>query len=549
MSHSFAAAGKGGAGFPVWKEQHYLLVDDFQGMRQLLRESLRNLGARYVDQAGTGGEAITLLQQSRYDVVLCDYNLGEGKNGQQVLEEARVRELIQPTTVWIVVSAEKSVESVMGTAEHQPDAYLIKPITEEVLLSRLNRVWAKKQIFRGIDAAYNEKNYLYAAKLCDAQIESNKAHALDLLRMKASLLLRSGELEQAREIYERILAAREFTWATAGIAKIHMLKSEYDDAKRLYKRILDDNRYFLEAYDQLAYAYQQTGQYDEAVIQLERAAKLSPNSVMRQRNLGEVAMRLGRTALAEKAFRKSVQVGQHSVIKTPDSHLGLARICGMKNEPKEALELLTSVQREYNNPTVRLRSKITEGMVYHESGDYKKARKAGDELGDMLAVTSARPAPAICLDMARLMFAVGVKEPPVELLTEVSKNNHDNEALLAEVQGVFEGANMAEAGAKIIADSRKESADMMNRGVLLWKTGKMAEAVEWMRNLRIQLPSNLRVLFNCAQIMISSMQKHGYDADMAKEAKDVLMTVEQISPGHQRFAQLMEMLSAVSENR
>jgi tetratricopeptide (TPR) repeat protein len=515
-------------------------------MRQLLRESLRNLGARFVDQAGTGGEAITLLQQSRYDVVLCDYNLGEGKNGQQVLEEARVRELIRPTTVWIVVSAEKSVESVMGTAEHQPDAYLIKPITEEVLLSRLNRVWTKKQIFRAIDSAYNDKDYLHAAKLCEQQIAVHKAHALDLLRMQASLLLRSGEPEQARSIYQRVLASRDFNWATAGLAKIHMMKNEYEAAKSLYRAIIEENRYFIEAYDQLAVAYQHLGQYEESVQILERAAKLSPNSVMRQRNLGEIALKLGKTALAEKAFRKSVAVGHFSVVRTPDSHLGLARICGMKNEPKEALELLTSVQREYNNPTIRLRTKITEGMVYHESGDYKRARKAGDELGDMLAATNARPAPPICLDMARLMFAVGVKEPPVELLTEMARNNHDNEVLLAEVQEIFEGARMGDEGAKIIADSRKESSDAMNRGVLLWKTGKVAEAVEWMRNLRLKLPSNIRVLFNCAQIMISSMQKHGYDADMAAEAKDVLMTVEQLAPGQQRFAQLMEMLLALS---
>ncbi len=530
---------------PVWKDQHYLLVDDFQGMRQLLRESLRNLGARYVDQAGTGGEAMTLLQQSRYDVVLCDYNLGEGKNGQQVLEEARVRELIRPTTVWIVVSAEKSVESVMGNAEHQPDAYLIKPITEEVLLSRLNRVWLKKQIFRAIDQAYKDKDYLHAAKLCGQQISVHKAHALDLLRMQATLLMRSGELEPAREIYQRVLAARDFDWATAGLAKIHMLKNEYEVAKGMFRKIIEGNRYFIDGYDQLAAIYQHQGQMEEVVKILERAAKLSPNSVMRQLNLGESAMKIGKTDVAEKAFRKSVALGYFSVVRTPDAHLGLARICGMKNEPKEALELLTSVQREYNSPSIRLRTKITEGMVYHESGDYKRARKAGDELGDMLAATSARPAPAICMDMARLMFAVGVKEPPVELLTEIAKNNHDNEVLLSEVQEIFEGARMGEEGAKIIHDSRKESSDAMNRGVLLWKTGKMAEAVEWMRNLRLKLPSNMRVLFNCAQIMISSMQKHGYDADMAAEAKDVLMTVEQLAPGQQRFAQLMEMLLAL----
>jgi CheY-like chemotaxis protein/lipopolysaccharide biosynthesis regulator YciM len=535
-----------GNNFPVWKDQHYLLIDDFQGMRQLLRESLRNLGARYVDQAATGGEAIMMLQQTKYDVVLCDYNLGEGKNGQQVLEEARVRELIRPTTVWIVVSAEKSVESVIGTAEHQPDAYLIKPITEEVLLSRLNRVWNKKQVFRAIDQAYHEKDYLKAAKLCDIQIETNKVHALDLLRMKATLLLKSGEPAQARAVYERILAARDFNWATAGLAKIRLQQGEYEAAKQMFKDVLAENRHYIDAYDQLALAHIHLGQLEEAAQVLERAAKLSPNSVMRQKSLGEIALKLGKTHIAEKAFRKCMAIGEYSVMKTPDAFLGLARVCGIKNEPKEALELLTAVQREFQGSEIKLRSKITEGMVYHESGDYKKARKSGDELGEMLASTNARPTPAICLEMARLMFAVGVKEPPVALLTEMTKNNHDNELLLAEMQAIFDTARMGEEGAGIIAASRREVVELMNRGVLLWKTGKLAEAVDWMRAARLKFPTNLRVLFNCAQIMISSIQKFGYDSDLSNEAKEVLLEVDRLVPGQQRFAQLMEMLVALT---
>jgi CheY-like chemotaxis protein len=181
-----------------WAGKNYLVVDDFIGIRQLLRESLRNLGARNIDQASSGGEAIAMLSRIRYDVVLCDYNLGEGKNGQQVLEEARVRNLLLPSSVWMMVSAEKSVESVIGAAEHQPDAYLIKPITEGVLLTRLNRVWHKKQVFRMIDLAYAEKDYLRAARLCDARIEVDKVHRIELLRMKASLALICGEPEQAR---------------------------------------------------------------------------------------------------------------------------------------------------------------------------------------------------------------------------------------------------------------------------------------------------------------------------------------------------------------
>jgi hypothetical protein len=51
----------------------------------------------------------------------------------------------------------------------------------------------------------------------------------------------------------------------------------------------------------------------------------------------------------------------------------------------------------------------------------------------------------------------------------------------------------------------------MNKGVLLWKTGKLKEAVEWMREARKQLPHNMRILFNSAQILISHLQENGYD--------------------------------------
>lgn len=546
MSHAFTATKN--EKLPDWKDQYYLLVDDFQGMRQLLRESLRNLGARFVDQAGSGGEAITMLQQTRYDVVLCDFNLGNGKNGQQVLEEAKVRELVRPTTVWIVVSAEKSVESVMGAAEYQPDAYLIKPITEEVLLSRLNRAWHRKQVFKQIDQAYHEKDYLRAAKLCDVREDASKVHALDLMRMKALLLLKSGEYEQAKAVYERVLAARDFVWAKAGLAKIRMKSGDYHVARDMFREIISENRYFIDAYDQLAVAYQHLGQYEDAAKILESASKLSPNSVIRQRTLGELALKLGNVPLAERSFRKCLSISEFSIHRNPDAHLGLARVCGIKNDPKEALTLLQHVQKEFHTEQVRLRAKITEGLVYHESGDFVRARRSGDELGEMLAVTNERPPPPICLDMARLMFAVGVKEPPVILLSEVIRNNHDNDLMLQEVQEIFEKARMGEEGASIIAASRKEASDLMNRGVLLWKTGKLPEAVEWMRNAVKQLPTNLRVLFNCAQIMISFMQKHGYDSVMAAEAKEVLLAVDRLTPGQQRFAQLMEMLANLAES-
>jgi tetratricopeptide (TPR) repeat protein len=527
-----------------WAGKNYLIVDDFVGVRQLLRESLRSLGAKNIDQASSGGEAMGLLARIRYDVVLCDYNLGDGKNGQQVLEEARVRNLVNPSTVWLMVSAEKSVESVMGAAEHQPDAYLIKPITEGVLLTRLNRVWHKKQIFRLIDQAYAEKDYLRAARLCDAAIEAHKAHEIDLLRMRAKLMEKSGEPIKAREVYERVLEQREYQWARAGVAKIRMANGEFEQARQAFQSVIAENRYYIDAYDQLALAYQNMGKLEEACAILERAARLSPNSVPRQRNLGNVALKVGNVQMAEKAFRKCIAIGEYSIMKTPDAYLGLARVCGQKNDAKEALQLLLQVQRDFaaDHPDIALRSKITEGLVYHESGDYRRARKAGDELEALLNATQDRPDVPTCLELATLLFAVGVKDAPVELLCYVIRNNHDNPLLLDEVQQIFDKARLGDEGQDLIRASKKEATDLMNQGVLLWKTGKLKDAVEWMRQARRKVPNNQRILFNAAQILVSHMQQHGYDGDLSAEAYDVLHHVDRLLPGQQRFAQLIEQL-------
>ena len=530
-----------------WAAKTYLVVDDFIGVRQLLREALRSLGARNIDQASSGGEAMGLLNKTRYDVVLCDFNLGEGKNGQQVLEEARMRNLLLPSSVFLMVSAEKSVESVMGAAEHQPDAYLVKPITEGVLLSRLNRVWRKKQVFSLIDQAYAEKDYLRAARLCDEQIAVSKAHEIDLLRMKARLMEKSGEPAKARETYERVLAQREYQWARSGLAKIRMADGDYEQARQMFQTVIAENRYYIDAYDQLALAWQNMGKHEEALNVLERAAKLSPNSVPRQRNLGQASLKLGNVGMAEKAFRKCISIGEYSIRKTPDAYLGLARVCGLKNDPKEALQLLIAAQREFgaDHPDMELRAKITEGLVYHESGDYRRARKAGDELEALLQASTERPDVPTCLEMATLLFAVGVKEAPVDLLCYVVRNNHDNSFLQDEVQQIFEKARMGEEGEKLIRGARKEAIDLMNQGVLLWKTNKLAEAVEWMRNARAALPHNVRILFNSAQILISHMQQRGYSAELMEEAHGVLVHVDRVQPGQQRFAQLMEQLMAL----
>ncbi|CAK0759075.1 hypothetical protein CCP3SC15_2450004 [Gammaproteobacteria bacterium] len=49
------------------------------------------------------------MDNRSYDIVLCDYNLGDGRDGMQILEEAKQRHLIGLTTVFVMITAESSI--------------------------------------------------------------------------------------------------------------------------------------------------------------------------------------------------------------------------------------------------------------------------------------------------------------------------------------------------------------------------------------------------------------------------------------------------------
>lgn len=242
----------------------YLIVDDFQGMRSMLREMLKAFGAKDIDMASNGKEAIDLLDKSKYDVVLCDFNLGAGKNGQQVLEEAKYRNLVGPATAWIMISAEKTTEMVMGAAEYQPDDYLIKPINEATLQTRLDRILTRKSALSGIEKAIRAKDYSRAIALCDEKLKSSFINASDLLRTKSSLYLTMGAYEKAKQVFEQVLGEREVPWAKTGLAKVNFMMGDFETARSLLEEVVEENKTYLEGYDWLAKTLEQLGDMEGA---------------------------------------------------------------------------------------------------------------------------------------------------------------------------------------------------------------------------------------------------------------------------------------------
>lgn len=525
----------------------FLLIDDFKEMHTLLRNVLKSCGANFknIDAAVNGPEAVRMLKSKKYDVVLCDYNLGHGKNGQHILEEARHSELIGPACAWLMITAEKTNDIFMGTVECKPDDYLLKPITEAALRLRLAKVWAKKEAFVEIAVAVASHDYTGAIKLCDQRLGFDQANAVELLRLKAKLQLDSGKIDEARSTFEKAIAERNLPWAKVGLAKVMIREGDLKGAKSLLEEVIKGSGFYIEAHDALANVCQLMGKHDEAEQVLERATNISPHSIARQRMLGEVSLKLGKLDNAEQAFRKSMGLGEHSILKTPDAHIGLAKTCSAKGDPEEALRVLDTLSHKFDDEGSRFKSLIAKGRIHQQSGDPIKAREAAQELSARMKDLPQRLESAVNLEMAQLFLDMGEKETAISLLQDEVKNNPENGEILEQIKQVFVGAQMGEQGLALIESTRKSAIEQMNHGVMLASKGQIEDAVIWMRNAREAMPTNARVLLNLAHVLITQLKKSGSNAEIVSEVREALLEANRLVPGEKRFTQMMEVLKTV----
>ncbi len=530
----------------IFSSKRFLVVDDFQGMRTMFREMLKSCGAKEIDVATNGKEAIALLEVNKYDVVLCDYNLGAGKNGQQVMEEAKVRNLIGLATAWIVVSAEKTTEMVLGAMEYMPDDYIIKPFTEAIIRSRLLAAISRKELLHDVEKAIYEKDYASAITLCDEKLKSGIGHAGDLIRMKVGLLITAGRRKQAKELVEKVLAQRDVPWAKVDLAKVHYLEGELDLARDLLLQVTEENRTYMGAYDLLAKIFEEKGDLEEAQSVLVCSIDLSPNSATRQKALGDIAQKLGDLDLAEKAFRKTIALTEHSVLKVPSAYIGLAKICTEKNNPSEAMRVLGEVQKTFDCTQSTIHAKVIEGTLYRKNRDMKAAQQTAKEVvGLVKGAASALPA-SVALEAAEFIMGNGDAATAAELLKAVVLNNHENEAVLEQVRAVFKRADMEEDGEKLVTASLREVVDCNNQAVHLAQAGKLEEAIAMLRDARKMMPGNKRILLNLSYALILLMQKNGSrELAMDREVRDYLEQVRKLDPGNEQCGKYRNALDAM----
>lgn len=318
-----------------FQDKKILVVDDFPEFRTAIKRMVEAFGATNVDTSSNGEDAINLIKAKHYDAILCDYNLGEGKDGQQVLEEAKFKGIIKEDQIFILLTAENTAEMVMGALEYEPDGYLVKPFTKEMVHQRLTKTITKKAELADVYDAIHHNDLLKAIVLCDEKIAAGDKTMLNCIKIKSKLQMKLGKYDDAFKLFDEFLAAKTVSWVLMGRGQCNYYFKKYDKALADFEAIIALSAVNVEGYDWVAKTKLAMGDAVGAQEILENAARLSSKAILRQQLLGDIAYGNKNIEVAEKAYRWAVQLGKYSCYRRVLDYLNYAEVLILKSNSDE----------------------------------------------------------------------------------------------------------------------------------------------------------------------------------------------------------------------
>lgn len=311
--------------FQRYQNKRYLIVDDFSEFRHSLKKMLESFGANDIDLAADAEQAIALYAEHRHQVILADYNLGEQLTGLQLLEELYFRELFQASTLFVLLTGETALELVAGALQYRPDDLLAKPFTKSTLKARLDRLLSHYDALAPLFSAINQGKIRTALQKADDLSREYPRLALQCHKLTLQLLLNSGQFALAQKMAQQLLEQRELLWVKLVLAKASLALNDIANAQEQCLQIIAQNKFALDAYDILTEIYKMMGLFEKAFDMAKQASELSPCSLVRQRNLGHLALMYQEALLAKTAMQKVIELGKFSVAAEPDDYVYYAR--------------------------------------------------------------------------------------------------------------------------------------------------------------------------------------------------------------------------------
>jgi two-component system, chemotaxis family, chemotaxis protein CheY len=122
----------------VDKNMKILIIDDYKTMLRIIRNLLSQLGFSNVDEATNGSMALVRLKETKYDLIISDWNM-EPMTGLELLKCVRADEALKHIP-FIMVTAESKTENVIAAKQAGVNNYIVKPFNADTLKSKLSSV-------------------------------------------------------------------------------------------------------------------------------------------------------------------------------------------------------------------------------------------------------------------------------------------------------------------------------------------------------------------------------------------------------------------------
>lgn len=514
-----------------------LVIDRSPEMRGNLRTMLGQCGIDDVQPAANAAAAIRKLQERPYDLILCEYTLGDGQDGQHLLEDLRTHHLIPLSTVFIMVTGENSYERVVSTVELAPNDYLLKPFAADLLFQRIARALEKRDAFQSAFGLIEIGNLQEAAEQCRQGEEDMPQYAIDFMRLRAELLVALGQAGQAQAIYQRVLESKAVPWAKLGLAKTLFMQKRYREAEEDLQKLVAENRQYVDAYDWLSRTREAAGRLKEAQRALEEAVAVSPHTLRRLKKLGDIALDTGDMEVAERALAEVVRKGKHSDFRDPEHHVKLVKVFVAKGDREQAEKTIRDLDRSMQGlPQTEACSALSSAMMHSQAGEKDRALEA---LQRALAASRSNAALSDDLKIALVKTCLDnqQQEAAAEMISEVMRNAPDEQAL-ARAKGVLEQAGLQSMADELALKTRQDVVDLVSTGAQHAESGDYEGAVDFMLQAVRKMPGNTQVGLNAALALLKLIEHRGWKDPFAAQARGLIDRARRSDPANPRIAAL-----------
>jgi len=182
--------------------QHILVVDDEISMRELLEVLLTREGYQ-VSCAENGHTATAMLDQTDFDLLLCDIRLGD-MTGLDVLRAARKK---NPNTTVIMISAYASTETAVEAMNEGAYDYLPKPFDKNELIQTITKALRLKTLAQEKESLENElKKTIHFGRIVGNSPRMKKVYDMIMQIADTSTnVLITGESGTGKELIARAI--------------------------------------------------------------------------------------------------------------------------------------------------------------------------------------------------------------------------------------------------------------------------------------------------------------------------------------------------------